>query len=259
MPCPIVVSGSYSIQPFLHVTDLFRTVDSETLDRIASMTTLTNYKVGEEIWTEGDCATDYIVIKRGMVRLVKDTDSGERSTLTLFGARETIGLPALLGPQIYPTSAIALTDSVEICRVPRVAVDALLGSNWAFLKAQNEVLLKMYFALQNKIDIVSSGCVAKRMIALFQYLALRFGDEDESGHVFIPVHLSRAQIADLVGARIETVIRIFSAWHKRKAFVSQRTGFVWDQSICLDSKQTFAKVIELKPAKPAALAFYTQA
>lgn len=218
---------------FLQVSELFRSIDSSFFAEIASIASVSHYKAGECVWQAGEKATDFVIIKRGMVRLTKRMGSNENCTLALYGAKETIGLPALMGPGVYPTTAVALTQSVEVCRLNAAMVRKILGDNLEFSTRLNEILLRLYFTLQNKIEVVSSGSVSERIQVLFRYLADRFGDEDEDGNVYIPVHLSRAQIAEMVGVRIETVIRTMSGWQKRGAIFSMRDGFLWNQSISL--------------------------
>ena len=42
----------------------------------------------------------------------------------------------------------------------------------------------------------------------------------------MPLHLSRQEIADLVGTTIETAIRIMSRWQKEGLVETDRTGFL---------------------------------
>jgi CRP/FNR family transcriptional regulator len=42
----------------------------------------------------------------------------------------------------------------------------------------------------------------------------------------VPVHLSRQEIADLVGTTIETAIRVMSRWQKEGLVETERDGFL---------------------------------
>jgi CRP/FNR family transcriptional regulator len=73
---------------------------------------------------------------------------------------------------------------------------------------------------------MSAGSVERRLAALLQHLLDRFGDELEDGETVIQVALSRAELASLVGATLETTIRMMSRW-RREGIVSTTTeGFV---------------------------------
>jgi CRP-like cAMP-binding protein len=90
--------------------------------------------------------------------------------------------------------------------------------------AVNRALLAHTAALRAKIDIVSAGSVPRRLAALTLYLIERFGKPTTQGSTAIEVSLTREQIAQLVSARVETVIRIMSRWQKAGWLVTMRHG-----------------------------------
>jgi CRP/FNR family transcriptional regulator len=57
-------------------------------------------------------------------------------------------------------------------------------------------------------------------------LAERFGDEQEGHGTLVPVVLSRGELSSLVGARVETVIRVLSRWQKQGLLETSREGFL---------------------------------
>jgi len=91
--------------------------------------------------------------------------------------------------------------------------------------AVNRALLAELDALSSKIAILSAGPVPRRLARLFLTLADRFGDEMVDGSWGIPVCLSRADLASLVGARVETVIRVISTWQKRGVLRTEEDRF----------------------------------
>jgi CRP-like cAMP-binding protein len=50
------------------------------------------------------------------------------------------------------------------------------------------------------------------------------GQKSANG-VFIPIALSRQEIADLVGTTVETAIRILSRWQKEGIVETEKKGF----------------------------------
>jgi CRP/FNR family transcriptional regulator len=70
-----------------------------------------------------------------------------------------------------------------------------------------------------------TGSVEYRMARLFSTLAGRVGQRNGQG-VFIPLPLSRQEIADLVGTTIETAIRVMSRWHKEGVVETDKKGFL---------------------------------
>jgi CRP/FNR family transcriptional regulator len=48
----------------------------------------------------------------------------------------------------------------------------------------------------------------------------------EGGGQFVPMPLSRQELADLTGTTIETAIRLMSRWEKADVLHTQKDGFV---------------------------------
>jgi len=70
-----------------------------------------------------------------------------------------------------------------------------------------------------------TGSVEYRMARLFSTLAERMGQK-QGEEVFIPLALSRQEIADLAGTTIETAIRVMSRWHKEGVVETDKKGFL---------------------------------
>ena len=71
---------------------------------------------------------------------------------------------------------------------------------------------------------ISSICRA----AVARFL-LRKGEEtgqDARGGLFIPLALSRQELADMMGTTIETAIRVMSRWGKTGLVATREDGFV---------------------------------
>jgi CRP/FNR family transcriptional regulator len=69
-----------------------------------------------------------------------------------------------------------------------------------------------------------TGSVEIRIGRLFSTLAERVGQKTKDG-IFIPIALSRQDIADLVGTTVETAIRILSRWQKEGIVETDKKGF----------------------------------
>jgi len=80
--------------------------------------------------------------------------------------------------------------------------------------------------LHEKIRIMSAGSVERRLATLLRHLLERFGDEMEDGSTVIQISLSRAELACLVGATIETTIRIMSRWNKEGVVSTEEDCFL---------------------------------
>ncbi len=203
---------------------LFAPLAGLPLAQLAREATRQRYKAGEHIWYAGDAAAHFTLIDYGIVEIERTRRSGDGVVLGLFDAGQSVGLPAVLAGKPYPADALALSAQVDIVRVRAAAVLRVMREHLPLSLAVNQALLQHNAALRASLEIVGAGAVPKRLAALFLFLGRRFGATDGSGSLHIDVALSREQIGRLVGARVETVIRIISRWQKAGWMKSTRGG-----------------------------------
>jgi CRP/FNR family transcriptional regulator len=78
--------------------------------------------------------------------------------------------------------------------------------------------------LTNRLAELSGGRIEPRFARLFLKLAGEMG-RAERGGTFIPLPLSRQELADMTGTTIETCIRIMSRWGKQEVVRTDKDGF----------------------------------
>ena len=79
--------------------------------------------------------------------------------------------------------------------------------------------------LTNRLAELTGGRIEPRFARLFLKLATEMG-RAERGGTFIPLALSRQELADMTGTTIETCIRIMSRWNKEDVVRTEKDGFV---------------------------------
>jgi CRP/FNR family transcriptional regulator len=79
--------------------------------------------------------------------------------------------------------------------------------------------------LTNRLAELTGGRIDARFARLFMKLADQMG-RSERGGTFIPLSLSRQELADMTGTTIETCIRIMSRWGKEEIVRTEKDGFV---------------------------------
>ncbi len=218
-------SSRASFEGSLRASHLFGRLDGAFVASLARCAQLRRVAQGEALWYAGTPAEHFVVIVRGLVEITRRSPGGSESILAIFGPRESIGDVAALGRTPYPADAVALTDAVEVLVIPADPVREAVKSTPEVAAAMNASLIEHTRALQDKIRIMTAGSVPKRLATLLLHLLDRFGDFREDGAAFIPVSLSRAQVARLIGARVETTIRAMSRWQKAGLVTTSSEGF----------------------------------
>ena len=156
---------------------------------------------GEELFHEGAKANFYYQVKSGEIKVYNSNEEGKEFVQGIFTDGQSLGEPPLIGDFPYPATAVALKPSV-VYRLAFAAFEELLKENFEIHRELSRGLAKR---LQYKAMImkeISSYDPEHRILTLIDYLK----SENEPTDQF-EVKLTRQQIADLTGLRVETVIR----------------------------------------------------
>jgi CRP-like cAMP-binding protein len=152
------------------------------------------------------------------------TPSGKDIILEIFGPGDPLGAVAVYEGRPFPASAVALEDTACIL-VPRAAFFALLEAHPSLVRGLLLGLTHRLVELTNRLTDLTGGRVEARFARLFLKLAQDLGRPVPDG-TFIPLALSRQELADMTGTTIETCIRIMSRWGKEDIVRTEKEGFV---------------------------------
>ncbi len=222
-PAPVGIDAS------LRASRLLGGLDESLLAELARSTVRRRFERGGVIWRAGQPATCITIIATGLVKICQPRPEGDAAIMGLFGPRESVGDVAVISHGTYPADALAASEVVELLCVEKTPVLAAMSRDVKLSLAINRSLVDHSTALREKIRIMTAGPVEKRLTTLLGHLAERFGDELEDGSVIIPVVLSRAELSCLVGATIETTIRMMSRWQKEGLLSTTGEGFILHQ------------------------------
>ena len=124
---------------------------------------------------------------------------------------------------------MALDDTTCVI-IPRPAFSGLLDSNPSLVRGLLLGLTTRLVELTNRLAELTGGRLEPRFARLFLKLASETG-RAERGGTFIPLALSRQELADMTGTTVETCIRIMSRWNKDAIVRTEKDGFVSSRSL----------------------------
>ena len=213
-----------SVQELLRSSTLYRNLTGEDQKRLAAVSLAKSFERGETIFSEGDSPDFLVTIASGRVKVVKLIPSGKEIILEIFGAGDPVGAVVAYEGRPYPASAVAI-EPVQCILVRRSEFFALFERHPTFVRGFLTGMAQRIVELTRRIPEVAGGRVEIRFARLFLKLADRMGEARGAAR-FIPMALSRQELADLTGTTIETCIRIMSRWGKEGVVTTEREGFV---------------------------------
>ena len=201
---------------------LLSSLRKEDREAVAPLCRMRGYEKGEVIFREGEPADRIHFVHIGRVKVVKAA-GGRDVIIEILGPGEPVGAVAVFEKRPFPASAIALEPS-GLMSIPEREFFQLLENRPQMMR---HLLAGLTYRLMmvNKRLADMTGSAEERASRLFLTLAERVGTRRDAG-VFIPLPLSRQEIADLIGTTLETAIRLMSRWQKDEVVLTEKGGFV---------------------------------
>ena len=172
------------------------------------------YLKGELIFQEGSLPANYYQILEGEVKMCNFNNEGREFIQGIFYEKQSFGEPPLFLNRAYPANAIAVSDCV---------IAVLSKNNYLDLVRDNpEIALAIIEHLAHRLHYksvmaaeISSQEPEHRLLKLIDYSITFFKTDKETDG--FRINLTRQQMADLTGLRVETVIRAIKALEKKGA------------------------------------------
>jgi len=203
---------------------LFRRVSAEDRARLAAVSHVRTYERGDVVFEEGDPSDHFFIVITGRVKVFKHGLSGSDVILEMFGPGEPLGAMAAYESKPYPASAEAI-ESSSCLLIPRHEFFRLLEEHPSLVRGLLGSLSLRLVELTTRLAELTGGRAECRFARLFLKLADQLGRSKEAG-LFIPLPLSRQELADLTGTTVETCIRIMSRWGKEDLLHTEKDGFL---------------------------------
>lgn len=173
---------------------------------------IVNFDKGEIIFKEGDTSRYYYQIANGAIKMNNFNDEGKEFIQGLFSDGDSFGEPPLFITDSYPANAVAFLPS-KVFLLPKVSFMRLLIENPAVhLQVTTNLAKRLYFKSIMASEI-SSQDPEHRVLKLIDYFKIKI-DKSVSDQQY-KVEITRQQIADLTGLRVETVIRSIKSLEKK--------------------------------------------
>ncbi len=203
---------------------LFSRLTSEDRRKVAEISIARHYDKGDQVFAEGDPSELIFTIVSGRIKVVKAIPGGKELILEILGPGDPLGAIAAYEARPYPASALALEEAVCIAS-RRAAFMGLLETCPSLVRGMLGGFSLRVIELGKRLGEITGSRVEARFAQIFLKLADRLGRPQNPG-IFLPLVLSRQDLADLAGTTMETSIRIMSRWGKEGVVVTQADGFL---------------------------------
>lgn len=162
----------------------------------------------DTLYSAGDTALSFALVVRGALKLVRSTPEGH-DVIVFFATPGNI-IAGLLMPNpqsVYPISAIAMGPAT-VLKIPRNTYVRAWMQDLEIQKRLNGMFFNRMTLMHDQKAMAKARLSQKIAVQLVSLL-----DRSTASHdMVIPIPITRQEIADSVGASVESVIRVMSDW-----------------------------------------------
>ena len=184
----------------------------EELVRVSSCKTSRVIKKGEAIFDEGERLKGIFCIKDGVCKVSKMSENGRNQIISLVTKGDLLGERSLISDEASNLKAVALND-MEVCFIPKEEIIKDLEKNPNFSMSVLKDMAQTLKQADNVIVDMAQKTVKQRLAETILNLHSKFGTTKEDT---INIHLSREDIANIIGTATESAIRLLSDLKKKK-------------------------------------------
>ena len=188
---------------YIKRSDIFSVMSHEEMERLASLSTMCEFKKGATIYLLDEPSEHVYLLKEGTIKISRLGQDGQEMILDIIAPGEIFGEMSLLGEDSRSTMAQAAEDSL-ICSIRK-------GDFFNFFSAHNDLAFKVLklvglkrVEIETRLEELAYCSVSERIALLLSRMAKRHGIK-ENGCIKIRPRLTHRDIAFLVGASRETV------------------------------------------------------
>lgn len=179
---------------------------------------------GARIVTEGQNSACLYIVLQGRVKMSRQTPTGGRALLALFGPGDLFGAVAALNGE-HSDATMTAVERCECLEVPRQDLMEIFRLRPHYISELLPVLSRQLVECRNCLVEAISSRVEVRFAHLFLKLGEKIG-RSVPPDTLVPVSLSRQDLADMTGTSLESCIRIMSRWGKEDVVETRSDGFL---------------------------------
>jgi CRP-like cAMP-binding protein len=177
------------------------------------------YDKGEIIFREGAYPTGIFYILSGMAKKYKLDKEGKEQIIYVANTGELIGYHAILEDDRFPDSAAALEES-KIGFIPKEDFLDCLQHSAVLNRRLLKTLSHEFAVLVNSIALFATRPLRERLAIQLIILREKYKVEFQPG-MSVEINMSREDLASLVGATRENVLRILAEWKEEEIIATQ--------------------------------------
>jgi CRP-like cAMP-binding protein len=162
----------------------------------------------EALFRAGDPAEYVALVVLGAYKLVRHDLAGNESVMHFASPGDTIGALVMLHPKgVFPVTCVSIGVSM-VLKIPR----ATYLKSWAGNALLQQRISGLLYSRMNQIQGEKAQQRQHLSVKVAHLLLSLLEKYSEGSEHVLPIPITRQELADSVGATVESVIRLMSDW-----------------------------------------------
>lgn len=181
------------------------------------------FQNGDVLWNQNSKADFVVVVSTGILKLQRQWPGGGQTILGLLNKGSIVGEEAINTDGVRTSTCTAIVSGKGF-RIPQKSITALLQEKeiaLSLIELSNKRLRQTLTRMEELLD----GPVEARLASTLLRLGEQLGIFDGRG-IFIPIRLTRGELAEFIGCRAETTTRLMTKWKRSNLVDTKREGIV---------------------------------
>lgn len=195
---------------------LYSDISSDQVCEILGMLNRHSYGTREIMFREGESSTHLFIIREGQIKLTASNTDGRDQIIGLGTAGHVIGLDTVKD-DIYTYTAETIAPVIA-CRIRHKDMLQVLEQNPRVAMRIVEILNEELSQAKNLMRVLGQNGSVERVAMFILSLIPRRGEIPRE----LSLPLSREEMAEMVGLRIETVSRVMADLQRKKVIEAPR-------------------------------------
>ncbi len=192
---------------------IFDELNPEEVQLVAGHKTGNLYKKGQNVFYEGTRPAGLYCLNSGKAKVYKLDAYGKEQIVRLAKAGDVLGYRSLISGELYASFAAALEDSL-VCFIPKDVFFKLIQNNPEMSMKVIRLLSQELKVAETRLVDMAQKPVRERLAETLLILEEFYGLSDDGET--LDIHLTREDIANIVGTATESVIRYLSEFKQEK-------------------------------------------
>lgn len=214
-------------QCIIRELNALKALTKEELIRISNCKTSKTIQKGEVLFNEGEHINGVFCIKSGVCKVSKMSENGREQIINLMKRGDLLGERSLISNEVANLKATAV-NKMQVCFIPKHEIVRDLQQNHEFSMSFLRNMALTLKTNNNTIVEMAQKTVKQRLAHALLYLFEEFGTDEDGA---LNIHLTREDIANIIGTATETTIRLLSGFKKKGLIqLKNKAIFVLDKN-----------------------------